>query len=720
MNQPRRLHSHSVELAAETSKPRPAQAAFRSDIQALRAFAVGVVLLNHLWPLRMPGGFIGVDIFFVISGFLISSHLLKTTLSGERLSLVSFYAKRIRRLLPAAFLVLFVSIIGVLTLLPVDQWRRHLTEIFAAAAYSENLYLTAQAVDYHALGQSATVAQHYWSLSVEEQFYFLWPLLLMGLAAFATRRGINRRVFTGIAITIFTAIFLAFSVWFTHISPSQAYFFTPVRFWEFGIGALVALGAPLWSLTCERPLVIRLRVLASLLGWITLIASAFLFSPEIPFPSATALIPVAGTALVIAAGTGVKLPVIDEVAALRPIRWMGDVSYSIYLWHWPLIVLAPALLRAPLSWKHKIVIAALTLILAGLTKPHVEDRGINSAWLAANNRRSFASMLTAVACFALLWGGLGQLQNYLVKLHEERVQAFLSSPCAGPLAFDPANGCTNLLDEPLSVVLGADADYHATPAECVLTETNQANDKFPGVTVCDYREDTDVPASSDDTIMLVGDSHAEQWQWPLKQIAQERKKRLEIVVAWGCPIHVLETEEEKSRQGDLFSEHCAKATDFIVDYVAHKAPQTIVYSLYAKKEPLPVPQGQSYEPQPRYNQALADLWAHWKNAGVENFRVIADTPYNDEVRDVQCFSQSSSPAQECRVPREKALGEDPLPGAAIALEDPNAQLIDFTNSFCDAQYCYAVAGQMPVFFDTTHLSRQYALKLVPRLAEQIP
>lgn len=668
----------------------------------------------------MPGGFIGVDIFFVISGFLISSHLLKTTLSGEHLSLVGFYAKRIRRLLPAAFLVLFVSILGMLAFLPIGQWGRNLTEIFWAAAYGENLYLTVQAVNYHALGQDATVAQHYWSLSVEEQFYFLWPLLLVGLAHLGHRLGYSRRAFTGIGIGLFSLIFLAFSVWFTHASPAQAYFFTPVRFWEFGIGALVALGVPLWSRHADNARVLAARLTAAVLGWGTLIASTFLFSPSIPFPSATALIPVAATALVIAAGTGVKLPVIDKVAGLRPIRWIGDVSYSIYLWHWPLIVLAPAALREDLNWKHKIVIALVTFVLAGVTKPQVEDRGIHSAWLGASNLRSFASMLTAVACFALLWVGLTQWQHQLVRQHEAQMQEFLASPCVGPKALDPANGCTNLLDAPVTTVLGEESNYYAMPPECTQEKTGHETEKFGGITVCDFRKDTSVPATPEETIMLVGDSHADQWKWPLKEIAQATDKRLEVLIVGGCVVRSLDTEEDFTLHTYLSGGDCAHTAAFISDYVKEKTPRTVVYSTYAKDEPLADHNHNRDDQQGLYNEALGQTWKSWRQSGVQNIRVIADTPYNDRVRDINCFTRSENPALECRTPRAEALGADPLPGAVDAVNDPQVQLVDFTDAFCDAEYCYAVAGQLPVYFDPTHVNRQYSLLLVPRLAEVIP
>lgn len=310
---------------------------FRKDIQALRAFAVLAVVLNHLWPLRLTGGFIGVDIFFVISGFLISSHLLKNTLETGTVNLWQFYSRRIRRLLPAAFTVAAVSYLAVWWLLPLHLQPRNYWELFASTAYAENLYLFSQAVDYHAANQTATVAQHYWSLSVEEQFYFIWPLLLILIAALSKT---NRRRVSVIFISVFTLGFFVFSLWFSHFSPHQAYFFTPVRFWEFGLGALVAIATP----ALRKPVVGKLNWLRTLLAasaWFLLLLSAWLITPTYLFPGWIALIPTLATATIIAVGTSGALPLLRFFTDFKPVQIIGDASYSIYLWHWPLIIITP-------------------------------------------------------------------------------------------------------------------------------------------------------------------------------------------------------------------------------------------------------------------------------------------------------------------------------------------------------------------------------------------
>ncbi|MEQ7739301.1 acyltransferase family protein, partial [Escherichia coli] len=211
--------------------------------QALRALAVLLVVGNHLWPVLLTGGYVGVDVFFVISGFLINSHLSKELFATGRVSLRQFYARRARRLLPAALTVLGVSLVAAWLWLPYTRWSAHAQEIVSSAFYVENWVLAAKAVNYSAMNSDATMVQHYWSLSVEEQFYLIWPLMLITLYLLAGKCGWrNRRILLS-GLGLVTVASFAFSIYLTAMSPSEAYFNLPVRVWEFGAGAILALSA---------------------------------------------------------------------------------------------------------------------------------------------------------------------------------------------------------------------------------------------------------------------------------------------------------------------------------------------------------------------------------------------------------------------------------------------------------------------------------------------
>jgi len=209
----------------------------RSDIQALRALAITTVVIFHLWPGRLPGGFVGVDVFFVISGFLITTHLLKSV-ENKTFKVANFWVRRVRRLLPASFTVLISTAIAVLVFVPVQLWLQWLKEIQASILYFENWILAIDAVDYLALSNEASTTQHFWSLSVEEQFYIVWPLLIAVALLFVRKRSPQVQRISMLAILVLiTLSSLIYGIYLTQAEPAIAYFSTPVRAWEFGAGA---------------------------------------------------------------------------------------------------------------------------------------------------------------------------------------------------------------------------------------------------------------------------------------------------------------------------------------------------------------------------------------------------------------------------------------------------------------------------------------------------
>jgi peptidoglycan/LPS O-acetylase OafA/YrhL len=272
---------------------------FRPDIQAMRALAVGVVVLYHLWPERFPGGFIGVDVFFVISGYLITQHLMQEVARTGRISLTQFWARRIRRLLPAAFLVLGFSLVVLLVVMPPVTWGLNLEEIRASAAYVENWLLGFHAIDYLAAENSASLVQHYWSLAVEEQFYLLWPLLILAAVAVGRSSQPEQRVrrVRWVLAGVFL-VSLALSIVATPKDPALAFFATPLRAWEFAAGGLLVM-----FVRQASQIDVRLRAALSWFGWIVIIgATLFMQGSHVQFPGWIALVPVVAAVCCLAAG----------------------------------------------------------------------------------------------------------------------------------------------------------------------------------------------------------------------------------------------------------------------------------------------------------------------------------------------------------------------------------------------------------------------------------
>lgn len=632
----------------------------RGDIQALRALAVLMVVGVHLWPSRLKGGFVGVDIFFVISGFLITSHLLRELDATDSISLGRFYARRVRRLLPAAYLVILVSAAGVVLLMPWDLRGRNFTELAASVGYVQNLWLTAQSVDYHAQGQAATVAQHYWSLSVEEQFYLVWPAVLLALRHLFGRRryaqggGDAFRRFLVLGSVVIVLVSFGFSLWFTGFSPRQAYFFTPVRFWEFMTGGFLAVLSPWISRVLGGATAFVLAVAA----WAGLVVSGFVVDPAKPFPGWWAVLPVVSTASVIAAGCSGAVPGLRLLTDLRVVRLLGDASYSMYLWHWPFIILLPHLLGRSVLLPEKLMILVATTFLAVLTKRWVEEPGQRD---------------------------------------------FLDQECSGPAALLRTE-CRDHVNDPLvSTVLGQDAEYFREIPGCVWLSDAQDNG-MPSVYECDYTPAGQKPY----TVMLIGDSHAQQWEGTLNAVAKRNGWRMRLSLKGGCPITHLPLSI-----GDPKAEaECSRSQAAVDEYVLAQAPDVVVYSTYAIGEHVDDGTGRSQGAM--YSDALGATWSRWAANGTRVV-VVADTPLNDAVRPAECVTTNASNPGVCARPRSEALPDSPMSTAVRALGDPRVTLVDLTDTFCDETQCYAAVGGLQVYYDYNHVQRAYAMKLVDQL-----
>ena len=361
--------------------PPPTPRGLRKDIQGLRAIAVTLVVVFHLWPATVSGGYVGVDIFLVISGYLITSHLLKKPPRSAR-DLGAFWARRLRRLLPASLTVLAATAVATRLVAPSTTWEEITRQIVASTLYVQNWALASSSVDYMDAGAMVSPVQHFWSLSVEEQFYLVWPLLILGATWVAHRVAgpaaptgdDERRIrLTRTVIGVVVVTSLAYSVWYTAVQPAAAYFVTPTRMWELALGGFIATIASMSSRRGADGVAGAGSAVVAWAGVAAMVIAAYLYTSATPFPGAAALLPVLGAAAVILADTDHPL---SPTTLLRngPVQWLGDVSYSVYLWHWPLIALVPYVSGGSLGVLDKSVILVATLALAGLSKIHIEDR----------------------------------------------------------------------------------------------------------------------------------------------------------------------------------------------------------------------------------------------------------------------------------------------------------------------------------------------------------
>ncbi|MCP2637514.1 acyltransferase [Microbacterium sp. HD4P20] len=692
---------------SDLSDAQPSRSGFRLDVQALRAVAIAAVVINHLWPTRLTGGYVGVDVFFVISGFLITGHLLREVAASGRIRLGAFYARRIRRLLPAALLVLAISAILVWAFLPYPRWERNAAEIAASAGYVENWLLAGLSINYSALNDSASVAQHYWSLSVEEQFYLVWPLLI-GFGVLACGRFFGQvgphRVVLALLLGVVVVSFGA-SVAYTAAEPAQAYFVTFTRGWEFALGGVVAVAG---SRIRMPRLVANLLALA---GFAAVTVSAVVYGPETPFPGVAALLPVAGTAAIIAAGSGGHRLWHSSITDWRPVQWIGGISYSLYLWHWPLIVVAPFLLRAELNALTRIALLSSAVLLAWLTKLLVEDPGREWRFWRTSTRHSVILMLAGMGIVIALAGGL--FGAYQLKSAADSPDAPIpSGACDGPAALSATSVCVDPFGPASTTYMTERNEYFHYPEECGETRPDTSQGELVPVIICDYSEG-DADASE---VWMVGDSHVQQWQGATFELAKQHGWRVTLAYRGHCPAADVAYIGFRSPATQEEVDACRRWSRGVSAAVVHARPDIVLTAMASRQHLVDDGSGRSASEQ--FQDGLLADWNKWADAGVR-VAPIADPPYNGEVRDPDCVVLNQANPLECARPRVAAQPSDPIVVAASRADRPGIQLIDLTDYFCDADTCYSVVGGVPVYYDADHLNLVYVRMLATAFGEAL-
>ncbi|WOF22368.1 acyltransferase family protein [Microbacterium betulae] len=668
----------------------------RGDIQALRAVAVLFVILNHLWPEHAPGGYVGVDVFFVVSGFLITSHLLREQDQSGRIALGRFWARRARRLLPAALLVLLVSAALAFFVLPSAVRQDDLAQIGWAALYVLNWALAGQSLDYFAQEAGQTLVVHYWSLSVEEQFYLLWPVILV--AVFFLSRKLAARTQRRVLVIALSLILLASLLWAQHAvgaEPEAAYFQTTARAWEFAAGGLLAL----MPAVTDRW---RLRLLPLVwIGWAALASSAFVLDSASGVPGWAALLPVVATMLVIGIGEADHPWALRDVTGWRPVQALGDISYSAYLWHFPLIVVAPYLLGHDLLASEKVVILIITLVLAALTKRFVEDPVRFGPLAAMRPRKVLAAALVAMTVVGGgLLGGTAIAQMRADAVHAELMaQAAEGGDCFGAQAVLSGADC------PASHLL-ADATYlEDAPTDTFAGEAGGtewfacSDDGIAGVSSSECV--AGVPEGEQSlNVALIGDSHLSMWRMAVRNLSDDYGMRITTHLLGGC-VPSLDPDLRISG-GSASPAECWTWRDTLIREIAND-PSIDVVVTSARANAYRYEDGTA-DPGTGYMEA----WTLWLEAG-KDVIVIDDVPTLSEPI-VDCvLAEGAETMDPCSRPRDEARRETGLQRAAEAIDDPALHFVDYTDVLCDEDVCHAIVGSIPAYQDSNHLSVAFTM-----------
>ncbi len=665
----------------------------RRDIQGLRALAVVAVVIYHFWPGRLTGGFVGVDVFFVISGYLITDHLLRKPPTSPRL-LAAFWARRVRRLLPAATLVLLATLAASIVWAPRTMLIGIAREAGAAALYGENWYLAITNSDYLAAHETASPVRHYWSLSVEEQFYIIWPLLLAALTLVGAKLGRPKQVLLA-GLLLVTGSSLVLSVWITSTQPDLAYYATHVRMWELALGGVVAWlarYAPAPGGSWVRPA----RVLGAYGGVVLMVAAMSTFDASTPFPSWWALIPCGGAALVMLTAADGLPGSPDWVWRRRPVQWLGDVSYSIYLWHWPVVVLAPYALGRPNGQQPWVVMVGLIAgiaLAAGLTKVFVEEKLRYQQGLVRTLSRSFAmgaALITMVVLSGAIVVGHVQAQQ---QRDRERVASGVHQQCFGAASRrDPA--CQSQ-DVPLvTTPLFAKKDMpQVWPDHCW-------NDKpFTSHKRCTYG-----PADAPVKVALLGNSHIANWFPAIRQVAQERGWLVHTYLIPEC--YTVTTVRIHWDQAGL-SAACQAWNRWALDTIAQGGYSLVVMAnrTFQPLEDVPAVD-KTHAAQEAYAETLRTV-----TASTPKVLIFRDTPaFTHMIPD--CVQAHLEDPSACDRPRQEAVEPDPLAQAGRLDSSGRVRVEDLNDLLCSSTTCPAVIGGVIAYFDNNHLTATYTTTMV--------
>ncbi|MGW5397548.1 SGNH hydrolase domain-containing protein [Streptomyces sp. NPDC003952] len=692
---PPRARSSATPSGGE-SGPSPHRSAFRPDIEGLRAVAVLAVLAFHAGIPGLAGGFVGVDVFFVVSGYLITGLLVREAITTGRIRLLDFFSRRARRLLPSAAVVLAaVALAGAWLTVPLRRADLE-QDVVAAALSAANWRFVAQRTDYLAAGHEQSPLLHFWSLAVEEQYYLLWApllaLIVLGTAR-AVRRG--RAVRSAVALAAVPVVLASFalSLHWTEQSASLAYLATPSRVWQFGAGALVAL-LPWHLMHGPRPL----RLLCGWAGGAAVVGSAVAYDAATPYPGYAALVPTLGAAAVILAaipGRGERSAPgsfgIGRLLAGRAPRAVGRLSYTLYLWHWPVLVLAEARF-GPQDWPVKAALTLASALPAYATMRWVEQPLRRSRTVSELPRRGLSVGITAVILPVVLALVVGTTTlNLLGPATPVRAAGLPPGADSGP----------HLLARTGSAPLGAGP---------VVPAPAQARADFPPDGDCEVAPAvTRSPdclfgaVDSPDRIVLLGDSHAGQWFSAALAMASQRGWALQELVKQGCPLPQLAV--DSPQLGRAYRECDTWRADSLQRLRQQPKPRLIVISSLN-----------------RYTADSGLLAEGWEKT-LASLRAIGapivyieDTPVPGT--DVPaCVSGSPEEPEACAFSRASSRQPDPLARRIAAGALSGVRAVSVNPVLCpgDGPTCPAVLDRILLYRDDAHLTNAAVVVLTRRL-----
>ena len=665
----------------------PGDRRFRPDVEGLRAVAVLLVVIYHAGLFRVTGGYVGVDVFFVISGFVITGVLLRERSSTARTSIVDFYARRVRRILPAATFVLLVSVVASYFLLNTIGGNRAANDGRWAAVFLSNFHFAAVGSSYFGALAPPSPLQNFWSLSVEEQFYLVFPTLFLVVAGLKVRVGLERRLLLVLAIVVAASFWL--SVAQTASAPVQAYFSPFTRAWELALGAMVAVATP-WF----RQVPARIGALLTWAGLAAIVVSALAFTSSTPYPGSLVAVPVVGAALVLGGGLNVPPAGAESLLGLGPFQWLGRRSYGLYLWHWPILILmAEHVGQRTLPGGESLLLVAVAVAASAAMYTILENP------LRHIRRPSGVTVLAGAAVVLATWLAL----SGLIVTHTappDKLTSVVVAPDEQAVFKDVA-AAASITSVPPSVqpalsIAGFDYGGFLQPQSCVA---HAAQTFSPICTLGD--------AHGTGLLVVYGDSHAVMWLHAFDAIARRAHWRLVVLAKEGCPaefITVINPPGLGSPTGPYAQ--CDTWHTRVVRWINQQQPNLLVVT---QRELYQVPSANggapSYAGETAWETGLRQL-LDAINIPAAHKVVLGSIPLrlNDPPT---CLQQHASNVQACSTPAPGPQRDRYANAETAAALASGVRYQDVVPWFCSS-VCTDIVRNYVVYIDPYHVSSTYA------------
>ncbi len=658
---------------------------FRPDIEGLRAIAVLLVLLDHAGISWASGGYVGVDVFFVLSGFLITGLLIKEIETSGRISMAAFYARRARRLLPAGTLVLLVTVFASFLVLGENRATRVAIDAQWTALFASNFRFIQLGTDYLDAQLPPSPLQHYWSLAVEEQFYLVWPVLMFAVARLGGPRGVRVRL--GVVLAGIIAGSLWWSVYQTAENGTAAYFSPFTRAHELAIGALLAVFVPRLS---GLP-----RMVGELFSWAGIaivLAVGFAFDATTVFPGWAVTIPVLGTALVVAGGTIAPERGAERVLRLSPFQWIGKCSYSLYLWHWPLLVIVPVWVGREFNAVENLLLCGVAIGFSFATYVFIENPVRGSTRL--KERPALVSVGMGAVLVALSFAVAVMLSS--THRTSEETETVIASELSLPTT---AAVLASVGD---SVHLTEWPDQPKRIANPAYSKNCDVTRKATSSSACVHG---DVNATR--TMVVFGDSHAAMWIPALDVIGDRYGWRVIQLTKPGCQAPDFPRYSTTLRRE--YTE-CAEYREWALKKLEEIQPEIVVISNQLKDVEWMV------DGKPTTDGA-EDAWAAGLGKVIDRLSpvsgrivVLGDMAYPTEPG-IDCLTEHKNDIQKCGATRDEAVLATFNELERQTAEAHGAEYIDAIPWFCTATECPPVIGGLTVHRDALHIGENYAVWL---------